>query len=152
MPIPSIQDAQISLGTLQDEMSRFVERVWHGGVSTKPFDGQNWAPAVDLYEYPDHYVLYAEIPGVALKDVEVTHVGPVLTLRGSRVCPVGEDEGTATLRNERRFGGFCRKIDLPGDVDTDRLSAKCQDGVLEVKVHKQASSMPRAVKIEVQEG
>ena len=82
MAFRPFQDPQQIFGTLQDEMNRVFERVWHGGISTRPFDGQPWAPAIDLYEHDDRYVLYVEVPGVEGSTVDVSCVGNTLTLRG----------------------------------------------------------------------
>ena len=144
-----LQDTQISLGALQDEMNQVFDRVWHGGLSTRPFDGQKWAPAIDVYERDDLYIVQVEMSGVDAKDVEVTHVGTSLTIRGERPDPFETQENVRRLRGERRFGGFCRTIDLPGDIDAEKLSAKCHGGLLEISIPKLASSRPKAVKIEV---
>ena len=145
-----LQDTQISLGALQDEMNQVFDRVWHGGLSTRPFDGQKWAPAIDVYERDDLYIVQVEMSGVDSKDVEVTHVGTSLTIRGERPNPFESQEDVQRLRGERRFGGFCRTIDLPEDIDAEKLSAKCHCGLLEISIPKTASSRPKAVKIEVQ--
>ena len=149
MAFRKLQDAQVSLGALQDEMNRLIERVWHAGVSTGPFDGQEWAPAVDLYEYNDRYTMYVEIPGVDATEVDVSHVGNTLTVKGERKSPVADQSDVRAVRSERRFGAFCRAVDLPGDIDADRMSARSHGGVLEITIPKTAASMPKAVKIEV---
>ena len=149
MAFRKLQDAQVSLGALQDEMSRLIERVWHAGVSTGPFDGQEWAPAIDLHEYNDRYAMFVDVPGVDAKGVDVSHVGNALTIKGERCSPVADQSDIRAVRNERRFGAFSRTVDLPGDIDADRLSARCQGGVLEITIPKSAASMPKAVKIEV---
>ncbi|MFQ5494800.1 MAG: Hsp20/alpha crystallin family protein, partial [Phycisphaerae bacterium] len=141
------QDKDFSLGNLQEEMNRMFDRVWHSGVRAGPFDGQQWAPPVDLYEHDDRYVLYIEIPGVDGNEVEVTHVGSALTIKGEKVRPDGAGEGDRPLRGERCFGTFCRTIELPGDIQVDKLSAKCHGGVLEITVPKSEASRPKAVKI-----
>lgn len=151
MPFGKFPNPQASLGALQDEMSRLMERVWHAGVSTGPFDGQEWAPFIDLYEFPDRYAMYVEVPGVEAKQIEVTYVGATLTIKGERRSPLAGQGDVRPLRNERRFGGFCRKVELPEDVDADRLSAKCHGGILEIAIPKSADSMPKAVKIDVSE-
>ena len=87
MAFKTIQDAQISLGNLQDEMNRLIERVWHSGVSTGPFDGQQWGPVLDVYEHDDAYLLFAELPGVDGSDVEVTVLNNTLTIRGEKRRP-----------------------------------------------------------------
>ena len=148
MAFKKFQDTQISLGTLQDEMNRLVERVWHAGVSTGPFDGQEWAPPIDLYEYPERYVMFVELPGVDVKDIDVSHVENALTIRGERHAPTGES-GARSVRAERRFGGFCRTINLSEEIEPDSVSAKCHNGVLEVTIPKSKANMPKSVKIDV---
>ncbi len=146
------QDPQLSLGALQEEMNRLFERVWHGGVSTRPFDGQAWAPAIDLYEFDDRYVLYADLAGVEAESVDVTYLGSSLTLRGEKGRPSDVTEQTPSLRGERRFGAFCRNVELPGGIDADRASAKCKDGVLEISIPKSAASRPRTIRVDVEAG
>ncbi|MDO8628989.1 MAG: Hsp20/alpha crystallin family protein [Phycisphaerales bacterium] len=113
MAFRPFQDPQQIFGTLQDEMNRVFDRVWHGGISTRPFDGQPWAPAIDLYEHDDRYVLYVEVPGVDGSTVDVSCVGNTLTLRGEKRRPAGVTDETPAIHGERRFGSFCRTIDLP---------------------------------------
>ncbi|MBI4717875.1 MAG: Hsp20/alpha crystallin family protein [Planctomycetes bacterium] len=144
--------AQMSLGSLQDEMNSLLERVWHGGVSTGPFDGQEWAPAVDLVEQSDRYLLLVEVPGVDAERIDVSHVGRVITVRGEKSRPGVVGEADRGLRTERRYGTFCRTLELPGEIDAERLSAACRQGVLQISVPKSKASMPRAVKINVSEG
>ena len=146
------QDPQLSLGAIQDEMNRMFERIWHGGVTTRPFDGQPWAPAIDLYEYDDRYTVYAELPGVRAESVEVSYLANSLTLRGEKARPEQVVEGTSSLRSERRFGAFCRTVELPGGIDAERASAKCHGGVLEISVPKSAASRAKTIRVEVEEG
>ena len=151
MAFRPFQDPQQALGALQEEMNRLFERVWHGGVSTRPFDGQQWAPAVDMYEYPDRYAVYMEVPGVDGRSVDVSHVGGSLTVRGEKRRPADVTDDTSTLRSERRYGVFCRTVELPGGIDTERISAHCQAGVLEITVFKSEASKPKSVRIDVGE-
>jgi len=143
------QNPQFSLGNLQDEMNKLVERVWHAGVSTGPFDGQKWAPTIDLYEHADHYTLMAELPGVTPAEVDVSYVGSSLTIRGRKEAPAVAGESARTIRAERRFGAFCRTVELPGDIDVDRVAARFEAGVLTVTIPKSATSRPRSVRIDV---
>ena len=55
MAFRPFEDTQFSLGNLQDEMNKLFERLWHAGVAAGPFDGQKWAPFLDLHEYADRY-------------------------------------------------------------------------------------------------
>ena len=152
MAFRAFQDPQQIFGTLQDEMNRVFDRVWHGGITTRPFDGQPWAPAIDLYEHDDRYVLYVEVPGVDGSAVDVSCVGNTLTMRGEKRRPEGVAEETTAIHGERRFGGFCRTVDLPGKINVDQVSACCRFGVLEITVPKSESSRPRSVRVSVNEG
>ncbi len=144
-----MQDPEFFLNRLQDEMGRMVERVWHGGVSTRPFDGQEWAPPVDVFEHPDRYVFFLEIPGVNANEIDVSHAGGTLTVRGRKEAATETGEGIRPVRSERRFGVFMRNLDLPAGVDAERMSARCNSGVLEITIPKSESSRPRSVKINV---
>lgn len=152
MMFRAMQDPQQVFGTLQDEMNRVFDRVWHGGISTRPFDGQSWAPAIDVYEYPDRFVIHVEVPGVDGNSVDVSCVGNTLTIRGEkrRAPEVGAD--TPSLYRERRFGSFSRVVELSGKIQVDKVAARYQNGVLEVTVPKSESERPRSVRVEVTPG
>ena len=152
MPFRPFQETQLSLTNLQEEMNRLIERIWHAGVSTRPFDGQEWAPAIDLYEHPDRYVLYAEMPGVNPDSIDLSYLEHSLTIRGEKTKPAGLGEDDRPLRGERRFGAFCRTVELTRDIDADKLSAKYHAGVLEVILPKTETSRTKAIRVEVEEG
>ena len=149
MMFRAMQDPQQVFGTLQDEMNRVFDRVWHGGISTRPLDGQQWAPALDVYEYPDRFVVHVEVPGVDGNSVDVTCVGNTLTVRGDKGRPAEVADDTPTLNRERRFGSFCRMVELTGKIVVEKVSARYQNGVLEVTVPKSESERPRSVRVEV---
>ena len=151
MAFRPFQDRDLSLTTLQNEMNRMFDRVWHSGLSTAPFDGQEWAPLVDVYENADGYTLYAELAGVDAASVDVSYVGCTLTIRGEKTRPAGLSDTDRPLRGERRFGTFCRTVELPDDIDAEKLSASCSGGVLEITVPKSVASRPKTIKIKVQD-
>ena len=151
MSFRPLQDVPASLGNLQEEMNRLLDRVWHGGLSTGPFDGQECAPPIDLYEYEDRYVGFLEVPGVDASTVNVSYLEHSLTISGEKSAP-GDTDDARRIRRERRFGTFSRVIELPGDIDADRVSATCRAGVLEVTIPKTESSRAKSIKIDVQEG
>lgn len=146
------QDPQFSLGSLQEELQRLMERMWHAGVSMGPFDGQQWGPPIDMYDCGDHYLLHVELPGVDAGDVEVSHVGLSLTVSGEKRRPSTITSKDRAVRGERRYGTFSRSVELPNDVDASRLSARCLSGVLEIVIPKNESAKPKTVKVQVAEG
>ncbi|MBI1825974.1 MAG: Hsp20/alpha crystallin family protein [Planctomycetes bacterium] len=143
-----IQDAQAVMGALQNEMNRVFDRVWHAGISTGPFDGQAWAPCIDLYEFPDRYLLLAEVAGIDAESIELTYQDRVLTIRGNRPRPAGAFDDTPTPINERRYGNFSRTVDLSAAVNADGISARCPAGVLEVTLPKTETARGRTIHVQ----
>lgn len=95
----------------------------------------DYGPSVDLYETDDEVVVKAQLPGVKKEDVDVTIQENVLTLRAeSRREEEVEDEGY--LRRELRYGTYARRLPLPSLVDEEQVSAKMEDGVLEIRAKK----------------
>ncbi|MGA2193122.1 MAG: Hsp20/alpha crystallin family protein [Nitrospirota bacterium] len=94
-----------------------------------------WSPAVDVYETEKDMVLTAELPGVRQEDMSLTVFENVLTLRGDR--NFGRDVKQENFyRIERNYGHFCRRFSMPCEVDTSRISAVFNDGVLKVVIPK----------------
>ncbi len=145
----AMQDPQHVFGTLQDEMNRVFDRVWHGGISTRPLDGQQWAPGLDVYEYPDRFVVQVEVPGVDGNSVDVSCVCNTLTIRGEKRRPPEVTADSPSLYRERRFGSFSRTVELTGKIVVELVAARYQNGVLEVTVPKAESDRPRSVRVEV---
>jgi HSP20 family protein len=121
---------------------RPVPRDTAGGVTA-------WAPAVDIYERRDAYMVMMEIPGVRAEDIEVTFQDGLLTIRGER-RQVTEASAEQVHRSERQHGAFRRSITLPRDVDADKIEASAQDGVLQILVPKPRED--RGKRIQVRSG
>ncbi|MBK8268715.1 MAG: Hsp20/alpha crystallin family protein [Planctomycetes bacterium] len=136
-----------SVQDLRDEFDRLVDRVWHGGLTTAPLDGQDWAPRMDVYERSDSFLVRLEVPGVSADDVDVSILKSVLTVKGKKREPQDVSDATRKLRTECRFGSFCRKYDLASPVNEENVSATCKDGVLFIRIQKQPEAFGRTVKV-----
>lgn len=145
---PFRREIPLSLNDLQNEMNRMFDRVWHGGLSTGPLDGQAWAPAFDVLEEADRVVVIAEVPGVDVNDVELSFRDDRLTLKGHRESPWSEEAARRLLRHERRFGAFSRTIDLPAGIDADAISAAASNGVITVTLPKLAQARGKSIKVD----
>ena len=122
---------------IQQEMLRMnAGRAWWPG---QRYEGSAsaaaWAPAVDISERKDAYLVTAELPGVKPGDVEITFEDGLLTIQGERHSASYAD-GEKAHRVERRYGAFRRSITLPSHVEADKIEASAQDGVLQVLVPK----------------
>jgi HSP20 family protein len=103
---------------------------------------------MDLVETDEHFVLRADLPGVAEGDVDVALDDRVLTVSGERKAE-HEERGEGFYRLERGSGSFSRSLTLPEGIDGDAIAASFDKGVLEVRIPKPAERKPRKVQIQV---
>ncbi len=134
------------LNQLQREVKRLIETSRLGDEETGNMLA-DWAPAVDIKEEPAQFVIHADLPGVDIKDIEITLENGVLTLKGQRAAEKKE-ETQQYRRVERVRGTFLRRLSLPGAVDAEKVAARGKDGVLEVVVPKREAAQPRRIAIE----
>lgn len=132
---------------LQNEINRLFEsRVGPSGEDSSTVVTSHWMPAVDIREETDRFVLYADVPGVDPKDIEVTMENGVLTIRGERKLE-SEEEREGYKRTERARGTFYRRFSLPDSADPERVSARGKNGVLEVTIPKHERVQPRKISV-----
>jgi HSP20 family protein len=106
----------------------------------------DYAPAVDIAEYADRFVLSADLPGVDPAAVEITLEKGVLTLAGSREKAV-EQKDVESRRTERLTGKFYRRFALPDSVDGEAVTAAGKHGVLEITIPKRPAAQPRRITV-----
>lgn len=109
-----------------------------------------WAPKVDIQEQEKEFVVFADIPGVDPKDIEIDMDGNTLTLKGERKTVKEEKDKENYYRIERTTGKFYRQFTLPETVDGHKISAKAKLGVLAIHIPK-AENTKNQRKIQVQE-
>jgi HSP20 family protein len=141
------------LRAAQEEMLRMnAGRAWwpgqryQGGASDA-----TWAPAVDICERKDAYLVTAELPGVKPGDVEITFEDGLLTIQGERHS-ASYAAGDKAHRVERRYGAFRRSITLPSHVEAGKIEASAQDGVLQVLVPKAEEAQAKHIKVRAGHG
>ena len=105
-------------------------------------------PVVDMYETKDDLILNFELPGVREKEVSLSIMGDLLTVKGERSFNQ-ESKDDHAYHVERAYGKFERSIQLPMPVQADGVKATYRDGVLEVKLPKAEESKPKEIKIDV---
>ena len=137
---------------MQSEMNRMFDEVF-GDVTRRSGRQQGeapsrWAPALDALQENGDIVVRAELPGVKPGDVDITLHNGVLTISGERRAEERR-EGSGYYVRERRYGSFRRSMTLPQGVDESSISARFDDGVLEVRVSGAAAVQePRRIQIE----
>ncbi len=105
-------------------------------------------PAVDMVDKEGAYEITAELPGLDEKDIEVKLADGGLTIKGEKQEEKEEKKKDYYL-HERRFGTFERSFHLPEGIDTDKIEAKFQKGVLTVTLPKTPEAQKAAKKIAV---
>ncbi len=135
----------MSLLIKPEPFSREVDRLFDR-LFDSPTAAQRWAPAMDLVEAEDHYLLKADLPGVSEEDVSIEVENGVLTLSGERKAEHERSE-RGFYRIERAFGAFQRQLTLPEGIDTDAVTAEFDQGVLSVRIPKPEKVKPRRITI-----
>jgi HSP20 family protein len=135
---------------IQDEVNQLFGRATGGQSVQGRSQGQTgqrvWAPALDISERRDAYVVTVEVPGVSPDDLEITLEDGLLTIQGERQF-TQESTGQQFHRVERRYGSFRRSITLPARVQAESIEASFENGVLEVIVPKAEEAKPKKITV-----
>lgn len=105
-------------------------------------------PSIDVEDTKKKLVVSAELPGVDEKDVELTLVGDVLTIRGEKKYDHEEEDGDRYYV-ERRCGAFSRQVRLPFEAGDEDIDAKFNKGVLTIEIPKPAEMQAKTRHIPV---
>lgn len=122
---------------------RMLDELW----GEAPRAARAFAPAVDVAETEDAYVVTAELPGAKPEDVTAEIHEGVLTLRGEKKSE--RDERREHVRYvERSFGSFSRSFRLPENADPEKVEAGFKEGVLTLRIAKREDAKPRTIHIQ----
>jgi HSP20 family protein len=133
-----------------EPFTREIDRVFDAFFGQTD-QGRRWVPPMDLVEVEDHFVLKADLPGLAEGDVNIEVQDGTLTIAGERNAE-HEQREKGWYRIERSFGSFNRSLTLPDGVDADRIDASFANGVLEVRIPKPEERKPRRISISSGDG
>jgi HSP20 family protein len=112
-------------------------------------EGTERAPQIkiDLSEHDDHYLVKADIPGVKKEDIDVRIDRNLVTISAEVKQEKEEKKEGRVLRSERQYGFASRSFSLASDIDDAKADAKYQNGVLELRLPKKATSSTRKLEI-----
>lgn len=104
----------------------------------------------DVTDEGDHYLLEADLPGFDKKDIKLDINGDTLTVHAERHSKVEEkDKKDKVIRMERSYGSYSRQFDVSG-VDTEKIKAKYDNGVLKLTLPKKETSLPESKHLEIE--
>jgi HSP20 family protein len=105
-----------------------------------------WVPRIETYRKDNEYVVRLDLPGVDPKDVQVQAEGNVLSISGERKT---EEKGQDY--RETSYGKFERTVTLPQGVEADKIAARYEHGVLEIRVPVPAQLAGRKIPIQIEQ-
>src|SRR5262245_12583394 len=134
--------SNVFIEQMRDQMRRMLVRLEEIRVLASQASGA-WMPAVDVIEIDEAILVKVEMPGVALENFRVTWLDNILKIEGrkERDNPTGhlpseDDRPVRFLCLERTYGSFAFSISLRWQIEPTTVSAKMNDGVLEIHLPK----------------
>ena len=139
------------LRSAQDEMAQMSPMLAHAlGLhaqqgNERPMTSA-WAPALDISERKDAYLVNVELPGLKPEDLDITMEDGLLTIQGERHFAHDSSE-QQFHRVERRYGAFRRSITLPAHAMAEGIQASFEDGVLQILLPKAEEAKPKRIQV-----
>lgn len=136
-----------------DNLRREVDEAFRGAGFNRPFGSTFLAPIttrrfplVNFSEDDGNLFVEALLPGVDPKKIDLTVVRNSLTVSGERKM-FEEQNGQVVHRSELGTGRFSRTLELPVDINPDKIKAECRDGILQITLGKAEYAMPKKIDI-----
>ena len=105
-------------------------------------------PAVNLYDAGEELFIYAQVPGLSEKEINLSLNQEVLTITGERI--IDAPEGYSTHRQERGAINFSRSFTFPCKIDPEKVTASVKNGLLTIKLAKAPEAKPRQISVQAQ--
>jgi HSP20 family protein len=139
-----------------EALQRELERSFGGSqqsqtpdVAFLPGRSARTYPLMNMAADSDAYTIEALAPGVDPSSIQITVVRNILTVAGEKMPPEGVQR-EQFHRTERAAGRFVRNIELPTDIDPDKVEARYTNGLLVVTLPKSEAAKPRQIKLTVE--
>ncbi|WP_353269682.1 MULTISPECIES: Hsp20/alpha crystallin family protein [unclassified Wolbachia] len=131
-----------SVRGLQRAVDNIFDSFFTGWDSELSRRGSSLLPACDFYETKESYCLSLELPGISKESIDISISGDSLIVKGEKTCN-NESKDKQFYHRERYYGSFYRSIQLPVNVEQDKVSANFSDGVLHVTIPKSEKHIKR---------
>jgi len=127
------------------ELASFFEN-WAAPTGKEQLAAGTFVPPVDVYEDEQNLILKLEVPGVNEEDLNVSLENDTLLIQGERKFEKEEKEENFH-RIERRYGAFTRTFKLPNTLDSEKVEANYEKGILKIMIGKKAEAKPKQIKV-----
>ncbi len=135
------------------ELKKEMDRIWQEffGKSYLPekWITFEWSPAIDVSETDNEVLVKVDLPGVNPDDIEISLSENILTIKGEKKKEE-EEKKENFYRMERYYGSFMRSIQLPCEIEEDKISATYKDGVLKIVLPKKPEEKKKVIKVKVE--
>ena len=128
------------------DFPRSLENLFEDAPVREFSNTEKTAPAMDITEHENEYVVIAELPGVKKEEVKITFDNNVLTVQAERK-PYELPQDARVLLNEMRVREFTRSLRLPVRIDGENITAELQNGVLRISLPKAQEARPRMISV-----
>jgi HSP20 family protein len=145
-PFQDLRDAQEEMAQMAQMSPRLAHALGLHGQQQGSATATAWAPALDISERKDAYLVTVELPGVEADDLDITMEDGLVTIQGERQF-TSESTEQQFHRVERRYGAFRRSITLPAQVQAEQIEASFEDGVLQIVVPKAEEAKPKRIQV-----
>jgi HSP20 family protein len=125
---------------LQVQQKREVQKKQESTIPARVY-----VPVTDIVETETALMLALEMPGVDRERLEVELESGVLTIEGR--IDFAKYAGLYPVYTEYNVGNYARSFELPSDIDQERISAECKDGVVMLTLPKAEKAKPRKIKV-----
>jgi HSP20 family protein len=133
---------------VENRMNRFMQRAFGEPFGVALTEAIGWVPAMDIVETAKELTVSAELPGMDQRDIDISVDDGVLTIRGEKTDEREHEEKKVYLY-ERSYGSFQRAFTLPTNIETDKIVAEFEKGVLKIHVPKDGEAKAKGRKIEI---
>jgi HSP20 family protein len=144
-------DFRSEMDSLHREIDRLFENPWGGelpSLFSETARTRDLVPRMDVAEDSKAFRVTIELPGIIDKDVAVSLTDRLLTIRGEKK-EEKEQKDKDAYRSERRYGSFRRVLELPGDIDANKIDASFKNGVLTIDLPKTKEAQEKVKQIQV---
>lgn len=139
-------DAYDALERFQEEMDRWWG--WSRYPESSGLFDRSAYPALDVVETAEGCTVWADVPGLDKKDLDLSVTANVLTLKGEKkVSEKAAKDRSRLFRDETWSGTFQRSVTLPDTIDTNKVTAEFRDGVLKVTFNRKPEHKPRQIPV-----
>lgn len=135
--------------SLRSAMDRLMEQAIVRPGTFLSGGQQVFAPAMNVSEHGNQYLVQVMLPGVRPDDVELTVRQNTLTVKGHWTDPLSGEQGKQVTWLLQEFGGgeFSRTVSLPKSIASERVEAQFEDGILTILLPLAAHEQPRQISI-----